>query len=251
MICSKREGKLGKTIQLDMPRKIEPLFTRVSAVKDGLLAAHKAGSGSPNEVIGNEREVFIRNYLEAAYPKPFRFAGGFVTDSEGRTSGQLDIIVEKLHSISFPAQAGSSERLYLAEMVSAAISVKSNLSAQWKQVISEIDKLDPVKSDPTGFFQVNVRSGSIPFFVVSYSGAQTLKSLDEKLNSLPQNNCLKAVAVLDSNIFAVQTSPNNWVYNQNESSFFYFIAQLHDEITHNFTVAESIWKYACEITDDK
>ena len=121
---------MGKTIQLGMPKKIEPLFTRVSAVKDGLLAAHRAGNGSPNEVIGNEREVFIRNYLEAAYPKPFRFAGGFVTDSEGRKSGQLDIIVEKLHSISFPAQAGSSERLYLAEMVSAAISVKSNLSAQ-------------------------------------------------------------------------------------------------------------------------
>jgi hypothetical protein len=60
-ICSKREGTLGKNIQLSMPRKIEPLFTRVSAVKDGLLAAHKAGSGSPNEVIGNEREVFIRN----------------------------------------------------------------------------------------------------------------------------------------------------------------------------------------------
>jgi hypothetical protein len=52
-------------------------------------------------------------------------------------------------------------------MVSAAISVKSNLSAQWKQVISEIDKLDPVKSDPSGFFQVNARSGSVPFFVVS------------------------------------------------------------------------------------
>ncbi|TYR30940.1 hypothetical protein FY036_15975 [Mesorhizobium microcysteis] len=242
---------MGKTIQLGMPRKIEPLFTRVSAVKDGLLAAHKAGSGSPNEVIGNEREVFIRNYLEAAYPKPFRFAGGFVTDSEGRKSGQLDIIVEKFHSISFPAQAGSSERLYLAEMVSAAISVKSNLSAQWKQVTSEIDKLDPVKSDPTGFFQVNAHSGSVPFFVLSYSGAQTLESLGEKLDALPKNNCLKAVAVLDSNIFAVQTSPNRWVCNQDESSFFYFIAQLHDEITRNFTVAESIWKYACEITDHK
>jgi hypothetical protein len=234
-----------------MPRKIEPLFTRVSAVKDGLLAAHRAGSGSPNEVIGNEREVFIRNYLEAAYPKPFRFAGGFVIDSEGRKSGQLDIIVEKLHSISFPAQAGSSERLYLAEMVSAAISVKSNLSAQWKQVISDIDKLDPVKSDPTGFFQVNTHSGSVPLFVISYSGAQTLESLGEKLDALPQNSCLKAVAVLDSDIFAVQTSPNSWVYNQDESSFFYFIAQLHDEITRNFTVAESIWKYACEITDNK
>jgi len=98
---------------------------------------------------------------------------------------------------------------------------------------------------------VNARSGSVPFFVVSYSGAKTLESLGEKLAALSENSCLKAVAVLDSNIFAVQTSPNRWVYNQDESSFFYFIAQLHAEITRNFTVAENIWKYACEITDDK
>lgn len=241
---------MGKTVQLEDSIELEPLFTRVSGVKDGLLAAHRAGKGSPNEVVGNEREVFLRNYLEAAYPKPFRFAGGFITDSSGNTSGQLDIIVEKLHSISFPAQAGSEERLYLAEMVSSAISVKSNLFSQWSQVISELEKLNPIHSEPTGFFKVNVKAGHVPFFVVSYSGAKTIQTLSEKLNALPADNCLKAIVVLDSDIFAVQTTPNNWVYHHGASSFFYFICQLHDEMTRGFTVAESIWKYACKITDD-
>lgn len=241
---------MGKTIQLGMPKHIEPLFTRVSAVKDGLLAAHKAGKGAPNEVIGNEREVFLRNYLEAAYPKPFRFAGGFITDASGKTSGQLDIIVEKLHSISFPAQAGSQERLYLAEMVSAVVSVKSNLFSQWSQVISEVEKLNPIHSDPTGSFLVNTEAGQVPFFVVSYSGAKSMQSLSEKLDALPVDSCLKSVVVLDSDLLAMQASPNKWVYYEGPSSFFYFVARLHDEITRNFSVAESIWKYACEITNE-
>ncbi|KAB2781280.1 DUF6602 domain-containing protein [Brucella anthropi] len=241
---------MGKTIQLGMPKQIEPLFTRVRAVKESLLVAHKAGKGSPNEVIGNEREVFVRNYLQAAYPKPFRFAGGFITDSKGNRSGQLDLVVEKLHSISFPAQAGSSERLYLAEMVSAAISVKSNLFAQWAQVVSEITKLEPVKSEPEGLFTVNARSGSVPFFVVSYSGAQTIETLMEKLEALPGDCCLQALVVLDSDIFAMRNLAGNWVYCQDSSSFFYFISLLHDVITNNFTVSESIWKYACQITED-
>lgn len=242
---------MGKAIRLDMPKKIEPLFTRVSAVKEGLLAAHKAGRGSPNEVIGNEREVFLRNYLEAAYPKPFRFAGGFITDQAGRTSGQLDIIVEKLHSISFPAQAGSQERLYLAEMVSAVISVKSNLFSQWSQVVAEVEKLNPIYSNPTGTFRVNTKDGQVPFFVVSYGGAKTIDKLADKLNGLPENSCLKAIVVLDSDLFAVQTAPNDWGYHEGASSFFYFISKLHDEMTRGFTVAEPIWKYACEILDSK
>lgn len=240
---------MSKTIQLGMPKKLEPLFTRAEGVRDGLIAAHKAGKGSPNEVIGTEREVFLRKYLEAAYPKPFRFSSGFVIDKSGKTSGQLDIIAEKLHSISFPAQSSSDERLYLAEMVSAVISVKSNLFAQWKQVETEVGKLNPVQSVPTGTYQINVRKGNVPFFVVAYSGAKTAETLNEKLERLPAKNCLQAVIVLDSNIFAVQTAPNKWIFNQDESSFLYFMCQLHDEITRNFVVGESIWEYACNITD--
>ena len=243
------KNKMSKTIRLDLPKKIEPLFSRVQGVRDGLLAAHKAGKGSPNEVVGNEREVFLRTYLEAAYPKPFRFSSGFIVDKMGKTSGQLDIIAEKIHSISFPAQSSSNERLHLAEMVSAVISVKSNLFAQWNQVEKEVEKLNPVKSESSGFFQVNKRNGHVPLFIASYSGAKSIENLTEKMNALPSNSCLKAVLVIDSNLLAIQYSENTWVYNDTDSSFFYFISHLHDEITRNFTVGESIWNYACEITD--
>jgi hypothetical protein len=241
---------LSKTIQLDSPKLLEPLNARVCGIRDSLVAAYKAGQGSPNEVIGNERELFLRKYLEAAYPKPFRFASGFVMDKHGNMSGQLDIIAEKLHSISFPATAASDERLYLAEMVSAVISVKSNLFAQWNQIGSEIDQLTPVQSQPSGTFQVNVRKGNIPFFVVAYSGGKDLKTLNEKLKALPVDNCFQALLVLDSNLFAVQTAPGEWATHNDESSFLYFVCELHHEITRNFAVGENIWEYACAVTTE-
>jgi hypothetical protein len=236
---------------MQRPKNLEPLVSRVLGVRDGLLAAHRAGKGSPNEVIGNEREIFLRTYLEAAYPKPFRFSSGFIMDKVGHASGQLDIIAEKLHSISFPATSNSAERLCLAEMVSAVISVKSNLFAQWNQIQSEIAKLDPIDARPGGTFLVNVREGKVPFFVVAYSGAKSLETLEQKLDALPAGTCLEAVLVIDSNLLAIQTKPGKWVYNDTESSFFYFVAQLHSELTRNFTVGESIWEYACDVTSDK
>ncbi len=238
-----------KIPQIERPKTVEPLFTRIQGIRESLLATHKAGKGSPNEVIGNERELFLRNYLEAVYPKPFRFASGFVMDKAGNKSGQLDIIAEKIHSISFPAQPSSNERLYLAEMVSAVISVKSSLFAQWSQIEKEIEKLNPIKPNPNGFFQINSRTDHIPFFIISYSGGKTVKKLAEKLNKIPMNSCLEAVLILDENIIAVRTNSENWKYNQNSSSFSYFICKLHDAITHNFIIGDSIWEYACEVTE--
>ena len=164
MISSGAEKLDDKKIQLNMPREIEPLFTRINAVCDSLLAAHSAGKGSPNEVVGNEREIFLRKYLEAAYPRVFRFSSGFVIDKMGRKSGQLDIIAEKLYSIGFPAHSDSDERLCLAEMVSAIISVKSNLFSQWSQIEKEIKQLNPIQSKSAGWLVVNDFGGRIPFY---------------------------------------------------------------------------------------
>lgn len=240
---------MGKTtVQLDQPKRMEPLFTRTAGIKDSLIAAHKAGRGSPNEVIGNEREIFLRKYLEAAYPKPYRFSSGFIMDKQGNKSGQLDIVVEKFSSISFPISTSSEERLFLAEMVSSVISVKSNLFAQWAQIESELKQLEPVEQKTSGTFSVNKRDGNIPFFVVSYSGAKDMETLFSKLEALPSCSFLRALLVLDTNILAIQTKPGQWVYNNDESSFLYFISELHTEITRNFIVGENIWEYACNVT---
>lgn len=167
----------------------------------------------------------------------------------GRKSGQLDIVAEKLHSISFPAQSDSDERLYLAEMVSVVISVKSNLFSQWSQIEKEVRQLNPIQSETTGFFNVNDFGGHIPFFIASYSGATSLAKLREKIESLPQNSCLEAVIVLDTKLLALQVKPNEWYYSDDTSSFFYFICQLHGKLACNLTVGENIWDYACESTD--
>lgn len=169
-------------------------------------------------------------------------------DKQGNKSGQLDIIVEKLHSISFPANSQSNERLYLAEMVSAVISVKSTLSSQWGQVVAEAEKLGFVQSSPTAGFSVNARKGNVPLFVVAYGGAWTDETFSKKLQELPKNTCIEGICVLDTEFFAVQTRPGSWVCQRGPSSFLYFMSQLHLEMTRNFAVGENIWSYVCEVT---
>lgn len=235
------------TIRLDQPKKLNPLFNRISSIKDVLIASYNAGKGGPNQVSGNEREIFIRKYLEASYPKPYRFSSGYIIDKSGSTSGQLDIIAEKINSISFPAESSSDERLHLAEMVSAVISVKSNLMAQWSQLVHEISQLDPLHSSPHGHLNIAVRKGKIPFFAVAYSGSQNAQNLLRKLQSLPSDSCLQALIVLDSNIFATHEPDGTWGISQTDSAFLYFICELHMELTRSLIIGDNMWQYACNV----
>ena len=87
----------------------------------------------PSVSKGSEREAFVRDFLQLVFPSPFRFGSGAVIDSDGNSSGQIDIVVEYLFLPSFP-MPGGTDRLYLAESVAVALEVKSNVSTQWKEV---------------------------------------------------------------------------------------------------------------------
>lgn len=234
------------------PKNLAPLVDRIAAIKHVLISSYEAGKGLPNQVIGNEREIFVKNYLNSAYPKPFRFSTGCIMDQAGNVSGQLDIIAEKMHSISFPVQPDSVERLCLAEFVTAVISVKSNLSAQWKEVVRELNKLDLLEAKESGTFIVNADNGKMNYFVVSYSGGLSVENLRGKLSSMGEDSSLQALVVLDSGLCAFKTCSNNktdWYVAQSESAFLYFVCELHNTISKTFSVGSNMWDYACDFSD--
>src|SRR5512147_3161769 len=92
------------------------IVQRLSAIQQSLLAQRLAGQGLPAAVAGNERETFLREFLQKLFPAHRRFATGAITDSEGRLSGQVDIAIEYGFVPSFP-MPGTDERLLLAESV--------------------------------------------------------------------------------------------------------------------------------------
>jgi hypothetical protein len=109
---------------------------RLQAIQSCLMALHQGGNTKefPNEVKGGEREYIIGEYLSQLLPTWYRFGSGAITDAEGNTSGQLDIVVELPFSLSFP-MIGYQQRLYLPNSVAVVIEVKSDLSKQWNEVL--------------------------------------------------------------------------------------------------------------------
>lgn len=129
----------------DLEDRCHPLIAgRLTSLQQALMALFDAGAAMSNASRGTERELFVSSFLAQVFPPSVRFGSGDITDVNQGTSGQVDIIVEAPTLFSFPAIIGGP-RLYLAEGVAAAIEVKSNLSAQWKEVIAKFNAVQKLK----------------------------------------------------------------------------------------------------------
>ena len=166
------------------------------------MAQHSAGTGLPNATAGNERETFLREFLQKLFPAHRRFATGVITDSAGAITGQVDIAVEYGVVPSFPMPS-TAERLLLAESVALVIEVKSNLSAQWQQACETTARvknlrrhLNPIltlgKGPPT----------SIPCIAVGYTGHSTIDGLTDRLATTPEAQRPDAALVIQSGCFS-------------------------------------------------
>jgi hypothetical protein len=102
----------------------------LDGIRKILMAHRDARASLPSATSGAEREVLVREFLGQVFPSQFRFGSGAIIDAAGRTSGQLDIVVEFPFLPSFPPP-GSAQRLYLADSAALVIEAKSDLSKQW------------------------------------------------------------------------------------------------------------------------
>jgi len=101
------------------------------------------------------------------------------------------------------------ERLYLAESVAIVISVKSNLSSQWREVESEVLALRTVRrmwlgaahltGDSIGFS--GPTESPIPILAVGYVGYQHVESLEKRVMETKEEARPEAVLVIESGAF--------------------------------------------------
>jgi hypothetical protein len=177
------------------------LVQRLTGISQALIAQHASGKGMPNATVGGERETFLREFMQKVFPAHRRFSTGAITDSTGARSGQVDIAVEFGLIPSFPAP-GSEERLLLAESVAISMEVKSNLVAQWDQVVhttGEIKKLvrnvNPIMTigDPP--------SPKIPCLAVGHAGHSTIDGLASRLASTSEAERPDGLLVIESGCY--------------------------------------------------
>lgn len=177
------------------------LLQRLTGIQNSLMAQHTAGQGLPSSTIGNERETFMREFLQKLFPAHRRFATGVITDSDGRLSGQVDVAVEFGFIPSFPLPT-TPERLLLAESVALVLEVKSDLISQWSQVEETTAKIKPLRRDMNVMYGLSDEvESNIPCIAVGYKGHATLEGLQQRLLSTPVNQRPDAALVVDSGCF--------------------------------------------------
>ncbi len=193
---------------------IEQLEKRLTGIQSVMMAHHEATSKLPSAAMGDEREVLVREFLEKVFPFPYRFGTGAITDSSGKVSGQLDVVVEWPFFASFPAPVGT-QRLYLAESVAYAIEVKSNVAKKWddiQQTVSQIRQLrrrwtghlatqSDATNTKTAFAALPGTISTVPIVVVGFEGYASAQTLSSKLNEIPPNNRPDAVLVIKSGVY--------------------------------------------------
>lgn len=108
---------------------------RLKGILEILVGSFVAGEKLSSATKGNERELFIEEFLAKVFPPIIRFGNGDITDTNNNRSGQVDIVIESPYLFSFPIHSNGS-RLYLAEGVGATLEVKSNVMSQWDEVVA-------------------------------------------------------------------------------------------------------------------
>jgi len=178
------------------------IHDRLESTRLSLLAGHAGGKTASSSTKGSERETFVRNFLTQVIPPAFRISSGDITDSNGKQSGQLDLVIEYPFVPSMPLLM-ADQRVYLAEGVAAVIEVKSNLARQWGEVRDTANRVRPLTRSYGAMVQFGVDPAlatpkdPIPLFAVGYTGWAKPETLKAHL----AEGVVDGILVLDTGLF--------------------------------------------------
>jgi hypothetical protein len=215
---------------------------RLEGIQKILNGAYHANSTMSSASKGAERAAFIDDFLSKVLPSPYRFGTGDATDRNGKRSGQLDVVVEYPFIPSLPIVGTGTSRLYLAESVAAVVEVKSDVAAQWSEVVHTARQLEPLQRQ----FGATMTMGPpplprIPLFVAAYRG---WKTLDTVLAKLPEAS-VDGILVIDPGLF-VSTKDFRGVVATGSWALWGLISCLHDATTTLQAASTQPLRYAMD-----
>ena len=180
------------------------VINRLDQIRKILIEAHRGGKGMAASSVGAERESFVSLVLSNVISPPFRIGTSEITNPEGITSGQVDLVIEYSSSLSFPLLRGDSSRLYLAEGIAAVIEVKSDIRKHWNDVIKKAAAVHRVKRDLGVLSAMSyMPENHIPFFAVGFTGWSNSERVAEKVKAQVSSDApVDGVLVIDKGIYA-------------------------------------------------
>lgn len=184
------------------------LFDYFEKTADILLAKYERSSlQNASKNLGDNREIFCRNFLERVLPPRLKVASGEVWDSFGNKSGEEDIIIlrEDVATLEF-----ETEHAYLVEGVLAVIEIKSNLQKdKLIEAANNLEKIKNLKIQSSASMSYGNPKLEPLRIIFSYKGADlnTLKQeiIDKKLEGL-----FDLICVLERGIIVKKGNLLNW-----------------------------------------
>ncbi|AKA25238.1 DUF6602 domain-containing protein [Pseudomonas chlororaphis] len=214
------------------------LLNSIETLRENLMLGHKQSQKYPTTVIGNERELIIESLLARVLPQNVRYGSGVIMDCYGKTSGQVDIVLECEQSFSLPITSGK-QRLYFADTVAAAIEVKSDLGKQKAEAFAQSDAVQRLqrKKSKKGFRLNN--QYIVPSYIIAFKGPAEKKLSDLLYKECREKKQLYPTGILcldpayffsfeptgnyeatgDNAIFAFLCSLSNWLSFNRDSRF--------------------------------
>lgn len=149
--------------------------------------------------VGDNREIFISNFLQNSLPPKFFVKSGEVWDKNGQKTGQLDTIIIRDDT---PSLDFGGKNVYLAEGVFAIIEVKSKLTIEkLKEAIKTLERVEQLSiSKPT--VTIGGHNLERPLRVVfAYSGS-SWATIEKYLDENNKGNLFDLICILDKGVFA-------------------------------------------------
>ena len=203
---------------------------------------------------GQNRELFIKNFLTKSFPKKFVIGTGEILDSDDKRSKQADIVI---YDEFMPIFDYGSTKHFLTEGVLAHIEIKSKLTtAKLKEALNITKSVKLLKRDinPTMTF------GNLPKTIFScifaYEGLSK-ETFKEELQEFYKeekdiNNMVDAICVLNKYVMAKvfdekERKVKIAFFESKEDSLMAFFARLFGGIQKNWSGIPNLYKYLGEL----
>ena len=170
------------------------LYDYFDRMADELLSSYnKTKLQKSSENMGENREIFLNNFLEVCLPNKLSVKKGEIWDKEGHKTGQIDTIITRDDC---PSLLFGTRNVYLAEGIFAIIEVKTKLSR--KKLIEAGEKLEEVKALNVDF-GLRMTSGPVcerPLrLVFAYEGA-SWKTIEDEIKKRKWETLFDIICIL-------------------------------------------------------
>lgn len=110
-----------------MPGINPSILSRLEATIKIFGSLYDAGATFGTTLRGNEREIFVSEFLRKCVPAAVGIGTGEIVDNGNRKTGQLDVVVEAALRPSFGIPA-TEAKVYMAHSVAMVLEIKSTLT---------------------------------------------------------------------------------------------------------------------------